>query len=172
MALVVATVWWTPTRAEAGGFFLITHGDTIKDLGELPADSRAGLDVGPEKTLRFGYKYSYFGLFWIDLWTWGGEFCLHNGDKQYEGITVEQAAQLMHREPGQMKKPFFYSYPEGLVIPGGLFLALFLFGLATGDHKKKDGAAETPVVATAAAPDVAAAGPPPVERPPIDLPPE
>lgn len=121
---VLAAAWaaFAPGTASAK-IMLITTGDTIThlgDLGKVPPGAK-GLPLGG--TIGVGYKWSYGGLFWIDFWTWGGEYCLHVGDK-YEPISPEQAAQLLGRDspPG---RPFLYKFPLGLII----LAVVALFGI-------------------------------------------
>jgi len=73
VAAVLAHLFLAPSEAGAK-IMLITHGDTIAHLGDLlkvPPGAK-GLPVG--QTLGVGYKWSYGGLFWIDFWTWVGEY--------------------------------------------------------------------------------------------------
>jgi len=69
-AVAALALWLQPAAAHAKGIILITHGDTINHLGDVASEYRgAGL---PATTV--GYKYSSFGVFWLDLWTWGGTY--------------------------------------------------------------------------------------------------
>ena len=86
--LLVAAVLLSPSQARAG-VILITHGDTISHIGEVAPEFRS-----PKLPQRVGFKSSYFGVFWIDLWTWGGEFCAYEGDR-YQPISRAEAARLI-----------------------------------------------------------------------------
>ena len=83
VAALVVYVLFSPSEASAK-FFLITTGETISDVG-------SGKDGN--KSVKIGYKYDYAGLFWIDFWTWGGEYCV------YEGTNFRQAPQPQRGEP-------------------------------------------------------------------------
>jgi hypothetical protein len=138
VGLILATLCTLTSIAEAQGrgFVLITHGDTISHLGEIDSKSRAFVN-GEAKV---GYKWSYGGIFWIDFWTWDGEYCLYEGDG-YEPITGEDAAKFM-RQPTLPDPPFFYRFPLGLLILGGL-LGLCLLGVIASafggaESKKND----------------------------------
>src|SRR5947209_20527947 len=62
------------------GFVLVTQGDTISHLGDCPPQEIPGKPwERPRRCSRVGYKYCYWGAFWLDLWTWGGEYCLYDG---------------------------------------------------------------------------------------------
>lgn len=98
-------------RAEAKGFMLITYGDDITHVADIPpgTDAPAGLKVG--------YKYGAFGVFWLDIWTWDGEFVLYRGDNyqtlEAAGISVDEMSKIVGKE---LKKPWGYSFPPGLII--------------------------------------------------------
>src|SRR5262249_39837892 len=73
------------------------------------------------KNPAVGFKYSYFGVFWLDLWTWGGEYCLYEGDN-YSPIPLAMAAGLTGKSEDELTKPFLYRYPLGLLIIAGCVL--------------------------------------------------
>ncbi|HSC89025.1 MAG TPA: hypothetical protein VLC09_17205, partial [Polyangiaceae bacterium] len=104
-----------PARAEARGVMLITHGETAKDLGEIAPAMKQEIEDGTESGAQMGYCYKYFGLFYLDLWTWAGRPCVHKGDTIWD-LPEEVQASYAKIAPDQLKKPFFYSYPEGLCI--------------------------------------------------------
>src|SRR5437879_1028643 len=98
-----------PSGAEAK-IILITHGDTVKHLGDVRTDPQVKLPAD-----KVGFKYSHFGIFWLDLWTWGGEYCLY-AEKEYWPIPEELAAALLQPSGATPGKPFFYRVPPGLAI--------------------------------------------------------
>jgi hypothetical protein len=110
-AVAAIAFWLSPSAAHAKGIILITHGDTVSHLGTVAPQHR-GADL---PATAVGYKYSYFGIFWIDLWTWGGTYCLYQ-DKTYWELTPEQAAQLLGKSEAELSKPFLYTFPLGLLI--------------------------------------------------------
>ena len=93
-AVLLVGMFLIPSKAEAKGLLLITYGDSIKHMADVPAEAKEAItkDLGPD--VAIGYKYSYAGLFWLDIWTWGGEYCLFK-DKTFWSLKPEQAAQLM-----------------------------------------------------------------------------
>ena len=103
---------------------IITWGDEIKDVGEFenrPPDN-IGLPISHE---RVGYVYEYVDLLWIlDLWTWGGRWCTHNGGDHYYEIDEATAALLLGVDESDLSKPFSYSYPPILIC---LIICLILF---------------------------------------------
>src|SRR5437764_6727836 len=118
LPLALILVFFSPTRASAG-IILITHGDTIKHLGDIRnAELKDALRKANFKNLSVGFKYSYFGVFWIDLWTWGGEYCVYEGNN-YNPIPLALAATLTGKSEDELGKPFFYRFPLGLLIIGG-----------------------------------------------------
>ncbi len=102
---------FAPREAEAKVPFLITYGDSISQLGPLPADKKEILEKVTEPGAAVGYKYSYFGLFFLDLWTWGGEYCLFR-EKSFWSLKPEQAAELLGVPADKLPKPFFYRFPS------------------------------------------------------------
>jgi len=112
-AALIGYVLLSPSQASAK-FFLITHGDTITDLGPIKVK---GEDMPANVPLKVGYKYSYGGLFWVDFWTWDGTYCIYH-DKSFEPISEEVAAGLLGKSPGELSRPFFYRFPPGLMILG------------------------------------------------------
>jgi hypothetical protein len=132
--LAVAVAVAGPSRA-AAGIVMVTAGPTIKHLGDVPAAKlaaaqsaerdanlrRGRVDVFGKGMSRpaVGFRYNYFGLFWVEFWTWGGEFCLYEGTTAVR-LSQGQAADLLGREPVDLRKPFNYSYPPGLLVLAGL----------------------------------------------------
>jgi len=110
-AVAALALWSRPSAAHAKGIILITRGDSISHLGDVAAE----LQVADLPATAVGYKYSYFGVFWLDLWTWGGTYCLYK-DKTYWELTPAQAAQLLKKSEAELGKPFLYHVPLGLVI--------------------------------------------------------
>jgi hypothetical protein len=108
--LAAAALCLGPSAAQAK-FVLITHGDTIAHQGEVPAQFRT-----PDlPSTAIGFKYSYFGVFWLDLWTWGGTYCLYK-DKTYWELEPKAAALLLGKSESELQRPFLYTFPLGLLI--------------------------------------------------------
>ncbi len=121
LAPAVAALLLGPSTASAK-IFLITSGTAIKKLGDISNPQlKAALRQATGKDLAVGFKYSHFGVFWIDFWTWGGEYCLFE-DKNYEPISADKAAALLDKSEAELGKPFWYRFPPGLVIIGGCVL--------------------------------------------------
>lgn len=127
----------SPSVAEAKGLVLITTGDTIADLGKVSVQGKGGPGLGLPNV---GYKYSYFGIFWLDLWTYDGTYCLHSGNN-YEPISAAQAAMLLGKPEASLSPPWGYRFPLGLLILGGV---LVLVGLGAIFGRKSSPPAESP----------------------------
>jgi hypothetical protein len=135
-AFVAAAVWFlaAPSAAEAKGLVIISRGDTIVELGAIkeaaPIKPAPGLPKLPD--LKVGYKYSYAGIFWLDIWTWDGEYCLFE-NKDYMPIDAETAAKMLGVATGDLKVPFWYRYPSLLwiliLLVGGFVLLAILGGI-------------------------------------------
>jgi len=125
VALVLVASLGVPRTAEAGKLMLITHGDQIRELTPTPGAP----DLVKVDGLKIGYVNSYGGLFWIDFWTWGGQYCVYAAENQRECQVIPPgvAATMLGVPEDQLPTPFFYRFPLGLVILAGLGLA---FGVA------------------------------------------
>ncbi|MFO0848496.1 MAG: hypothetical protein U0871_08065 [Gemmataceae bacterium] len=94
------------------GLVLITRGDRVVHLGDVSPQMRAEYKVS-----RVGYKYSYVGVFWVDLWTFEGTYCVYDADR-YGPIEPAAAAFLLGRSDDVPARPFFYLCPLGWLILG------------------------------------------------------
>ncbi len=108
--LLAAAFGLAPSAAQAIPC-LITHGDTISHVGEGPREFE-GKEV---PATSVGFKYSHFGVFWMDLWTWGGTYCLYDG-KRYWKLEPAEAARYLGKQESDLGPPFLYTFPLGLLI--------------------------------------------------------
>src|SRR5262249_54387095 len=101
-------------------FVLVTHGDTICHLGDFPPlDIKQKPWLPPIHFSKVGFKYSYWGVFGVDLWTWGGEYCMYEG-KTFVPLSPAEAAQTLGVQESDLGTPFNYKFPIGLLILIGL----------------------------------------------------
>jgi hypothetical protein len=105
----------SPSEARAGAV-LVTWGDTISHIGDVAPQDRQNLGAR-----KVGYKYSHWGVFWIDLWTHGGTYCVYEGDR-YNPITPAEAARLLGKSEIELSAPFLYKVPLGWMIFGPLIM--------------------------------------------------
>jgi hypothetical protein len=101
-------------EASAGNGIVITSGVTIRQVGDVSHTKRSGQNV-----TKVGFKYSYYGVFWIDFYTSGGTYCVYDGDK-YDPIDPAAAAYLLDKSEGSLSRPFLYICPSGWLLVGGL----------------------------------------------------
>jgi len=118
-ALALATVTLSAEEVQAKGIMIITHGESVLHYADLPTEVRANLKTETGHDLNVGYLYSHFGIFWLDLWTWDGQYCLYEGDDVLR-LTPEQVAEVMSTTPDKLGKPLLYTFPLGLLILLGL----------------------------------------------------
>jgi hypothetical protein len=113
MVLLVAA----PRAAEAKGIVIINTGADILYLHDIP---EAALQELPELAgYKVGYKYSLFGVFWLDFWRWDGELVVYKGT-EYAPIPPEEQALL-----GGGGVPIGYRVPPGLLLVlCGILLAI------------------------------------------------
>jgi hypothetical protein len=110
----VASCLLSAGEANAGNGIVITSGVTISQVGDVPHAKR------PEQNVTMvGYKYSYYGVFWIDIWTSDGTYCVYDGDK-YDPIDPAAAAYLLDKSEGSLSRPYLYICPSGWLLVGGL----------------------------------------------------
>jgi hypothetical protein len=126
---VAATLSW-PTTSLAAKLVLITRGDSFSHLGELRTKNQP-VQLAPHGGMSVGFKYSYVGVFWLDLWRYDGEYCLYR-DKEYVPIPKELAATFMDVKEDEISEPFFYHLPPGLIIVG----VLVVFGVGAAIAKQ------------------------------------
>jgi hypothetical protein len=115
-ALVLGAVLLAPSRGEAKGFMLITYGDDISKVADIPPQILENVKQSTGATSpEIGYKYSNFGIFFLNLWTWGGDYVIFENDTYWD-LGAEGAAQMLGVDAGALKKPFTYSFPPGLIV--------------------------------------------------------
>jgi hypothetical protein len=119
-ALALAGVALASTEAHAGkGILIITHGESILHYDDLTGEAKKFADETTGHEVQVGYLYSHFGVFWLDLWTWDGKYCLYHGDNVWE-LTPEDAAGLLGVKVDDLGKPLLYRIPLGILILLGL----------------------------------------------------
>jgi len=131
-ALVIA-VFFTATPAHAKGFVLITHGDDISKVADIPVQIIEGVKQSTgSPNPAIGYKYGQFGVFFLNIWTWGGEYVVFDDDTDtYWDLGADGAAQMLGVGVGDLKKPLTYTFPPGLVIILVLVLGIGAFAFFT-----------------------------------------
>jgi len=123
--LLLLAILLFPQEAAAKGIILITHGDSVSHLGEVAPQFKELVRKETGTDPEVGIVYSSFGVFSLDLWTWGGEYCLYK-DKQVWKLPPEAAALLMNVSPSELGKPFTYRFPPGLMILIGIAVVAIL----------------------------------------------
>jgi hypothetical protein len=130
--LLLAACLVNPSRARAAGVVLITHGTTVNHVADIPAEHQQAIRQQLGAGVAIGYTYSYFGVFWLDLWTWGGEYCLFR-DKTAWKVPRDMLAQIAGKSSvDELGKPFLYKFPLGLII----LLGILFFAVPAGIRKK------------------------------------
>jgi hypothetical protein len=128
LALGLALVLARPHTASARGIVLITHGETIKHVGDIPKATKEAYCDYLRKVHAchldpaVGYTYRYWGIFWLDFWTWDGRYCTYNDRTIIEEFPKGVTAKLLGVPEHELGIPFFYRFPPGLVIIAGFIL--------------------------------------------------
>ena len=117
--------------ASLPGIILITRGDKITDIGEIPKENREQLEAFANvQGLKAGYYYNQFGIFWLEIWSWDGQYCFYTDDDGSQVLLEASKAQVataLNKKPEDLGKPWSYTFPPGLMllIAGG---AIWIFG--------------------------------------------
>jgi len=79
---ILAALLLIPTHAEAGrGIVIINHGEDIKEIGAVVDEHAADVREATGADPAVGFIHDGFGLFWLNIWTWNGRYCLYAGDQ-------------------------------------------------------------------------------------------
>ena len=110
-------------EASAGKWMLIPTHETISHVGHVSLAKRSNQNLS-----KVGYKYMHFEVFWIDIWTSGGTYCVYDGD-EYDPIEPAEAAHLLDKAESSLFKPFRYVVPSGWLLVGGLVAFVIVVGV-------------------------------------------
>lgn len=138
VALALGLLGWA-SRAEAHGHILITWGSTGSALAPIPLDQREAIATGTAPDVEFGYCFEHFGAFYLDLWSYGGRYCLFN-DKLHWPLTDAEVVEIMGAPPASFGKPWRYRLPPLLVVLL-LWFALMIAESVRGDREQQELAA-------------------------------
>lgn len=94
---LLLVVFSTACAASASATPVWSKGESTVRLLTLPPKPAADLYGLTGKHLAVGYKYSYFGIMGVELWTWGGTYCLFEGNKYFKIPDAEANRSLRRR---------------------------------------------------------------------------
>lgn len=119
LSLVVAllVMLLTARQAEARrGFLLITFGDKISEIAPIAPDVKAEMAAEfKSNDLVVAYYYQCFGIFNVDLWTWGGSYCVYDRvNMECLEMPAEIVAPLAGMSENEISVPLLYRFPPGL----------------------------------------------------------
>lgn len=127
LALVIAALGLlaSPTHACAQrGVLIFGAGDTISHYADANLDGDPELEaaLGFEDP-AIGYRYEYFSLFFLDLWTGEGELVLYDqATDRYVRLSDEVALDLTGRSAESFGEPFLYRFPLGWLRIGAVLV--------------------------------------------------
>jgi hypothetical protein len=135
LAIVFTVLMFGTGEAQARkrGFTLITTGTALSEIG--PMQKERLKDLAPDDRLlaekqgwdTVGFQYSHFGVFWLDIWNWGGEYALYNKVSEAGSVVPdEMAAEFLGVDVKKLGKPLNYRLPYGLMIVLGLVSLKFV----------------------------------------------
>lgn len=97
-----------------GGAVIWGAGETISHRADLADGLKA--ELSEESGLAnpaIGFKYEYFSIFFLDLWTGEGEYVLYEGDRYFP--LTEAHLTSIGTSSDELGKPFLFYVPLGLV---------------------------------------------------------
>ncbi len=137
-ALGVLLLYTSPAHAK--GFVLFTRGEDISKVADIPQQllEQVKQNTGTASP-AIGYKYGMFGVFFLNIWTWGGEYVIFDGDS-YGDLGAEGAAQMLGVSAADLPKPFTFHFPPGLLVIVVLVLGFlgFTFLIKGGDSDDEE----------------------------------
>jgi hypothetical protein len=129
LTISLAALVLDPSPAQAERILVLTYGETISHIADVPAKVRKGKfkrELGEvldriDKLLApaVGFRYSSFGICYLDLWTWDGRYCLYTGRTAWD-MPLPEVAKMLDKSEEELSKPWYYTYPPGLLILGGI----------------------------------------------------
>jgi hypothetical protein len=129
---VILLITFTPNVAQArrGGIpipIIFGSGEEIDRVGDLPDDVKEQIpsEMGPGVSI--GFHYHRFHIYWLNLWTWDGQHVLYQGDRYWKLGPADWEKLLGSPGSRALGKPFFYRFPMGIDILGGLAVLWFLW---------------------------------------------
>ncbi|MDB4961630.1 MAG: hypothetical protein JWP01_1629 [Myxococcales bacterium] len=122
MTLAVLVMTFEAAPAEAfgrrGGLVVVNYGEDVELIRPLDKPLHGTSELGEELWLgKLGYKYTRFGLFWLDLWRWDGRFIAYDGEDSFGngGYYVELTEDEVE-ELGGARAPIGYWLPPLLLV--------------------------------------------------------
>ena len=97
---ILAVFLLLPSQAEGAGLVVYHYGENVKEIGEVTEEHQESIRTELGGPAQVGFIHNAFGLFWLDIWTWDGRFCLYRGEQYWE-IDAEQAAVFLDAEARQ-----------------------------------------------------------------------
>ena len=126
--VALVTVLATAAAADAG---IGSWGDAIAYVGD---GGHAAWMIGQSQDV--GYKYSHVAMLGLNFWAWDGTYCVYQKyEKKYVPISSAEAAHLLGRDEKDLRPPFEYRYPLGLLIFGPFLVLGLLFRMRYRDDK-------------------------------------
>lgn len=86
-------------------------GEALVDVGELPSDVAAEVNLELEADVTVAFLYEYAHLFFLDVWSWDGKYVLRDGHSYWELDDTQWRELLAGGSVEQFDKPFLYQFP-------------------------------------------------------------
>ncbi len=117
LLVVLGGLFLFPSSASAK-IVLITRGETINHVADIPQPTKNQLlqeirqQGGKCADLAVGFRYRYFGVFWLDFWTWGGQYCTFHEKTPYHDLSPNKRPSWPANPKGIWANPSCTSFPS------------------------------------------------------------
>lgn len=92
------------------------NGPTVKEVGKLPPDAARDAREAVGQSVSVGYLYNHFHIFYLDFWTWEGQYVLFAGDDFWELQPADWQDLIGGPPEDKYGVPVLYRVPLGLLI--------------------------------------------------------
>lgn len=97
-------------------------GEDLSFVRELPPKGKKYAAGKYPKSAKVGIKYNVFHIFFVNIWTWNGQYILYDDNGFAEPSAAEWTKLLGKGGTKKLSKPFFYRFPPGAIVLGVLIL--------------------------------------------------
>jgi len=123
------------------GIVVVTSGDSITHVADLDPAVADEIEAEAGSGIAVGFKYEQFGLFWLEVWCWDGEYVLFRGEEYWDLPPDELMAAAGVTSFDELPKPWSYTFPPGLIAVGVLGIGFVIVALVSkGDDDDDDDA--------------------------------
>jgi hypothetical protein len=98
-----------PVQKQRAGLLLLEWGDYIAPIRDLSPTERREFEGLLDGTPRVGFHYQYVSVWFLSVWTWGGEPVLYQGTRYWPNAGDAKIF-------ANVSTPWTYQFPPGLAL--------------------------------------------------------